>query len=153
MPPNKPESLWPKTLTLSKKIWWKISTWGSGGILTFQITKQYSHGVINLTLWSFRTTVFLISQIYLFFMVRAKSVICFVCVDFFVLRLPRNRQETYNCPSWIRGRETMTVENISWSISTKEYCRPQWGVEPATSRSPVGRRIQLSHRGRAVICS
>ena len=37
----------------------------------------------------------------------------------------------------------MTVENISWSISTKET-----GVEPATSWSPVGRRIQLSHRGR-----
>ena len=42
----------------------------------------------------------------------------------------------------------MTVENISWSISTKECCRPRRGVEPATSWSPVGRRIQLSHRGR-----
>ena len=30
--------------------------------------------------------------------------------------------ETDNCPSWISGRERMTVENISWSISTKE-CR------------------------------
>ena len=28
--------------------------------------------------------------------------------------------ETDNCPSWISGRERMTVENISWSISTKE---------------------------------
>ena len=28
--------------------------------------------------------------------------------------------ETDNCPSWINGRERMTVENISWSISTKE---------------------------------
>ena len=28
--------------------------------------------------------------------------------------------ETDNCPSWICGRERMTVENISWSISTKE---------------------------------
>ena len=36
--------------------------------------------------------------------------------------------ETDNCPSWISGRERMTVENISWSISTKECCRPQgWG--------------------------
>ena len=26
--------------------------------------------------------------------------------------------ETYNCRSWIRGRERMTVENISWSISS-----------------------------------
>ena len=56
--------------------------------------------------------------------------------------------ETDNCPSWISGRERMTVENISWSISTKECCQPRWGVEPATSWSPVGRRIQLSHRGR-----
>ena len=31
--------------------------------------------------------------------------------------------ETDNCPSWITRRETMTVENISWSISTKECCR------------------------------
>ena len=31
--------------------------------------------------------------------------------------------ETDNCPSWISGRERMTVENISWSISTKECCR------------------------------
>ena len=28
--------------------------------------------------------------------------------------------ETDNCPSWISGRERMTVENISWSISAKE---------------------------------
>ena len=33
--------------------------------------------------------------------------------------------ETDNCPSWISGRERMTVENISWSISTKECCRPR----------------------------
>ena len=32
---------------------------------------------------------------------------------------------TDNCPSWISGRERMTVENISWSISTKECCRPR----------------------------
>ena len=35
--------------------------------------------------------------------------------------------ETDNCPSWINGRERMTVENISWSISTKECCRPRQG--------------------------
>ena len=35
--------------------------------------------------------------------------------------------ETDNCPSWISRRERMTVENISWSISTKECCRPQRG--------------------------
>ena len=34
--------------------------------------------------------------------------------------------ETDNCPSWISVRERMTVENISWSISTKECCRPRW---------------------------
>ena len=33
--------------------------------------------------------------------------------------------ETDNCPSWISGRERMTVENISWSISTKE-CWAMW---------------------------
>ena len=38
--------------------------------------------------------------------------------------------ETDNCPSWISGRERMTVENISWSISTKECCRPRWGLNP-----------------------
>ena len=51
-----------------------------------------------------------------------------------------------NCPSWISGKERMTIENISWSISMKECCRPRgagrgWGRvgEPATSWSPVGR--------------
>ena len=38
--------------------------------------------------------------------------------------------ETDNCPSWISRRERMTVENISWSISTKECCRPQRGSNP-----------------------
>ena len=38
--------------------------------------------------------------------------------------------ETDNCPSWISGRERMTVENISWSISTKECCTPRWGLNP-----------------------
>ena len=27
--------------------------------------------------------------------------------------------ETDNCPSWISGRERMTVENISWSVSNE----------------------------------
>ena len=38
--------------------------------------------------------------------------------------------ETDNCPSWTSGRERMTVENISWSISTKECCRPRRGSNP-----------------------
>ena len=38
--------------------------------------------------------------------------------------------ETDNCPPWICGRERMTVENISWSISTKECCRPRRGLNP-----------------------
>ena len=38
--------------------------------------------------------------------------------------------ETDNCPSWISGRERMTVENISWSISTKECCCPRRGLNP-----------------------
>ena len=36
--------------------------------------------------------------------------------------------ETDNCPSWISRRERMTVENISWSVSTKECCRPLRGL-------------------------
>ena len=32
---------------------------------------------------------------------------------------------TDNWPSWISGRGRMAVENISWSISTKECCRPR----------------------------
>ena len=32
-------------------------------------------------------------------------------------------RETDNCPSWINGRDRMTVENISWSHSTKQWCR------------------------------
>ena len=38
--------------------------------------------------------------------------------------------ETDNCPSWISRRERITVENISWSISTKECCRPRRGLNP-----------------------
>ena len=38
--------------------------------------------------------------------------------------------ETDNCPSSISGRERMAVENISWSICTKECCRPWRGLNP-----------------------
>ena len=38
--------------------------------------------------------------------------------------------ETDNCLSWISGRERLTVENISWSNSTKECCRPRRGLNP-----------------------
>ena len=38
--------------------------------------------------------------------------------------------ETDNCPSWISRKERMTVENISWSISMKECCRPRRGSNP-----------------------
>ena len=38
--------------------------------------------------------------------------------------------ETDNCPSWISGRERMTVENISRSISTNEFCQPRRGLNP-----------------------
>ena len=38
--------------------------------------------------------------------------------------------ETDNCFSWISGRKTMTIENISWSISTKECCRIRRGLNP-----------------------
>ena len=42
--------------------------------------------------------------------------------------------ETDNCPSWISGRERMTVEN-----SPRKNVADPAGVEPATSWSPVGR--------------
>ena len=35
--------------------------------------------------------------------------------------------ETDNCPSWISGRERMTIENISWSISMEECRRSRRG--------------------------
>ena len=38
--------------------------------------------------------------------------------------------ETDYCPSWISGREGMTAENSSWSISTKECCRPRRSSNP-----------------------
>ena len=39
-----------------------------------------------------------------------------------------------NCPAWISGRERMTVEIISWPISTKECCQ-LW----RSNRLPGGR--------------
>ena len=41
--------------------------------------------------------------------------------------------ETDNCPSWISRRERMRVENISWSISTKECWLPRRGLNPRPS--------------------
>ena len=38
--------------------------------------------------------------------------------------------ETDNCPSWISGRERITVENILSSISTKECCRSRRELNP-----------------------
>ena len=38
--------------------------------------------------------------------------------------------ETDSCSSWISGRERMTVENMSWSISTEEFCRTRRGSNP-----------------------
>ena len=52
--------------------------------------------------------------------------------------------ETDNCPSWISGRERMTTENISWSISTKECLTRDLLVSSQTG-------IQLSHRGRLAL--
>ena len=46
------------------------------------------------------------------------------------LWLIRILPETDNCPSWISGRERMTIENISWSISRKECCWPRLGLNP-----------------------
>ena len=60
--------------------------------------------------------------------------------------------ETDNCPSWISGRERMTVENISWSISTNECCRPRRGLNPR----PPGRQSEAhpnEPRGRQVLRS
>ena len=56
-------------------------------------------------------------------------------------------KDTDNCPSWISGMERMTVENLSWSISTKECCRPGegWTSKPLITSQT---RIQLSHQGR-----
>ena len=55
--------------------------------------------------------------------------------------------ETDNCPFWSSRRERMNIENISWSISMKECCRPGRG---RTHNLLITSRmcIQLSHRGR-----
>ena len=53
-------------------------------------------------------------------------------------------KEIDNCPFWISGREKMTVENISWSIPIKEFCRSRWGWTcNLLITSPMC--IQLSH--------
>ena len=54
-------------------------------------------------------------------------------------------QETDNCPSWISGRERMTIENISWPNLKKECCRPGGG-RTCNLLIASGTRIQLSHR-------
>ena len=58
--------------------------------------------------------------------------------------------ETDNCPYWIRGRERMNIENISWSDSTKECCRLGRGW---THNLPIisQMRIQLPLRPAEVI--
>ena len=51
-----------------------------------------------------------------------------------------------SCCFWISGSGRMTVENISWSICTKECCQPCMGWIRnllITSRMP----IQMSHQG------
>ena len=54
--------------------------------------------------------------------------------------------ETDNCPSWISGRERMTLENISWSISKKACCLPGGG-QTSNLLITSWTRIQLSHQG------
>ena len=61
--------------------------------------------------------------------------------------------ETDNCPSWISGRERMTVENISWSISTKECCRPRRELNPR----PPGLQLEGAYNwaikaGKFILC-
>ena len=61
--------------------------------------------------------------------------------------------ETDNCPSWISGRERMTVETISWSVSTKECCRPRLGLNPRPpDLQSDGASNWVSHRGRLQLC-
>ena len=54
--------------------------------------------------------------------------------------------ETDNCPSWISWRKRMTIENISWTISMKEYCQPSRG-RTSSLLITSHMRIQLSHQG------
>ena len=54
-----------------------------------------------------------------------------------------------NCPSWISGRERMTIENYHDQISTKECCRP--GKRPASNLLATSWTcIKLSHRDRQI---
>ena len=45
--------------------------------------------------------------------------------------------ETDNSPSWISRRMRTTVENISWSVFTKECCRPRRGLNPRPPAAAV----------------
>ena len=54
--------------------------------------------------------------------------------------------ETDKCPSWISGRERMSTENISWSISTKECCQ-SCGGQTCNLLIIIWTPIQLSHQG------
>ena len=54
--------------------------------------------------------------------------------------------ETDSCPSWINKYERMTVENISWSISTKQ-CWRQGDYQTHCLLITNRIHIQLSHRG------
>ena len=49
--------------------------------------------------------------------------------------------ETDNCLSWINGRERMIVENISWSIATKECCRHRRGTQAASEKKTFKNRM------------
>ena len=54
-----------------------------------------------------------------------------------------------NCPSWISERARMTVENISWTISTKKFADLA-GVEPPTSWSSVRCTSNWATKARSV---
>ena len=56
--------------------------------------------------------------------------------------------ETDNCPSWINGRGRMTIENISWSVSTEECCPGGGRTRDLLITSRMD--IQLGHRGRLI---
>ena len=52
--------------------------------------------------------------------------------------------EPGHCTSWISGRERMIIENISWSISTRECCRTRRG---RTRNLLITSRTCIRHRG------
>ena len=60
---------------------------------------------------------------------------------------------TDNCFSWINGRERIENDHRKYfTINLHKRILPtSAGVEPMTSWSPVGRRIQLSHWGRPIL--